>query len=39
MVFQRRAVLTVSPDPSSPAWSVGNVYAETGGAGPQPPAA
>jgi hypothetical protein len=39
LVFHHRAVLTVSPDLSSPAWSVGNVYALTGGAGPVPPAA
>lgn len=39
LVFHHRAVLTVSPDPSSTAWSVGNVYAQTGGAGPLPPAA
>jgi hypothetical protein len=38
VVFDSGAVLTVSPDPVSTAWSVGNVYAEPGGAGP-PPAA
>ena len=39
VVFQSGAVLTVSPDPVDTAWSVGNVYAQTGGAGPLPPAA
>ncbi len=39
LVFQHGAVLRVLPDPTSAAWSVGNVYALTGGGGPQPPAA
>ena len=38
-VFQHGAVLTVPTDPANTAWSVGNVYAQTGGPGPQPPAA
>jgi hypothetical protein len=39
VVFHHGAVLTVSPDPTTTAWSVGNVYAQTGGPGPEPPAA
>jgi Family of unknown function (DUF6188) len=38
-VFHHGAVLTVPSDPTSTAWSVGNVYAQTGGAGPRRPAA
>lgn len=38
-VFHHGAVLTVPPDPTTTAWSVGNVYAQTGDPGPQPPSA
>ena len=37
VIFHHGAVLSVSPDPSTTAWSVGNVYAQTSGPGPRPP--
>ena len=39
LVFEHGAVLTVSPDPVSTAWSVGNVLARPSEFGPPPPAA
>jgi len=37
LVFHHGAVLAVPPDPADPAWSVGNVFARSSEAGPQPP--
>jgi hypothetical protein len=39
VIFHHGAVLTVPPDPSTTAWSVGNVHAQTGEPAPEPPAA
>lgn len=38
LVFHHGPVLTVSPDPTTTAWSVGNVYAQNGEPGPRSPA-
>ncbi len=37
LVFHHGAVLTVAPDPTTTAWSVGHVYVQNGDPGPRDP--